>query len=116
MSPTDPTGPGRSVRLLTRPRTAQGFGEHEVLKSIDLDVRRGEVVTLIGPSGSGKTTVLRCLNGLEVPDAGVVAFAGDLTVDFSAPVAKKQLPPCGTAAPWCSSTTTSSRTRPCWRT
>ena len=42
-----------------------------MLKSIDLEVRTGEVVTLIGPSGSGKTTVLRCLNGLEMPDAGV---------------------------------------------
>jgi cystine transport system ATP-binding protein len=62
-----------------------------VLKSIDMDVRRGEVVTLIGPSGSGKTTVLRCLNGLEVPDAGIVEFDGDLTVNFSSPVPKKQL-------------------------
>ena len=62
-----------------------------MLKSIDLDVRRGEVVTLIGPSGSGKTTVLRCLNGLEVPDAGVVDVVGQLAVDFSAPVSKKQL-------------------------
>jgi cystine transport system ATP-binding protein len=49
------------------------------------------VVTLIGPSGSGKTTVLRCLNGLEVPDGGIVEFANDLTVDFSLPVPKKQL-------------------------
>jgi cystine transport system ATP-binding protein len=62
-----------------------------VLKSIDVNVRRGEVVTLIGPSGSGKTTVLRCLNGLEVPDAGVVDFAGEMTVDFSGPVSKQQL-------------------------
>ena len=69
----------------------KSFGDHEVLKSIDLEVRRGEVVTLIGPSGSGKTTVLRCLNGLEVPDAGVAEFAGQLTVDFSTQAAKKQV-------------------------
>ncbi len=49
------------------------------------------MVALIGPSGSGKTTVLRCLNGLEVPDAGIVDFVGQLAVDFSAPVSKKQL-------------------------
>jgi len=77
--------------LLTVTGLRKAFGQHEVLKSIDLEVRRGEVVTLIGPSGSGKTTVLRCLNGLEMPDAGVAEFAGQLTVDFSNPVAKKQV-------------------------
>ncbi|MBF0672326.1 MAG: amino acid ABC transporter ATP-binding protein [Salinibacterium sp.] len=60
------------------------FGEVEVLKGIDLDIHRGEVVALIGPSGSGKTTVLRCLNGLEVPDAGTVDFADATPVDFAA--------------------------------
>lgn len=89
MSPTDSDLP--DAPLLTVRGLRKAFGRHEVLKSIDVDVRRGEVVTLIGPSGSGKTTVLRCLNGLEVPDAGIVAFAGDLTVDFSTPVPKKQL-------------------------
>lgn len=58
------------------------FGPVEVLKGIDLDIRRGQVVALIGPSGSGKTTVLRCLNGLEVPDSGTVQFAGGAAVDF----------------------------------
>ncbi|MET3921617.1 amino acid ABC transporter ATP-binding protein [Arthrobacter sp. UYEF20] len=90
MSLTDSTLPDAAAILTVR-GLRKAFGRHEVLKSIDLDVRRGEVVTLIGPSGSGKTTVLRCLNGLEVPDAGVVAFEGDLTADFSAPVSKKQL-------------------------
>ena len=85
-----PRTPART-RLLTVRGLRKAFGQHDVLKSIDLDVRRGEVVTLIGPSGSGKTTVLRCLNGLEVPDAGIAEFAGQLTVDFSAPVAKKQV-------------------------
>jgi cystine transport system ATP-binding protein len=77
--------------LLTVRGLRKAFGRHEVLKSIDMDVRKGEVVTLIGPSGSGKTTVLRCLNGLEVPDDGVVEFVGELAVDFSTPVSKKQL-------------------------
>ena len=89
MSPTEPALP--DAPLLTVRGLRKAFGRQEVLKSIDLDVRRGEVVTLIGPSGSGKTTVLRCLNGLEVPDAGVVEFVGQLAVDFSTPVSKKQL-------------------------
>ena len=89
MSRTESTPPEEA--LLTVRGLRKAFGQHEVLKSIDLDVSRGEVLTLIGPSGSGKTTVLRCLNGLEVPDAGIVDVVGQLAVDFSAPVAKKQL-------------------------
>ena len=64
------------------------FGAVEVLKGIDLDIRRGEVVALIGPSGSGKTTVLRCLNGLEVPDSGTVHFEAGAAVDFGAKPAR----------------------------
>ena len=41
------------------------FGEHQVLRSIDLTVEPSQVVVIIGPSGSGKSTFLRCLNGLE---------------------------------------------------
>lgn len=89
MSPTESALPDAALLAVRGLRKA--FGRQEVLKSIDLDVRRGEVVTLIGPSGSGKTTVLRCLNGLEVPDAGVVEFVGQLAVDFSTPVSKTQL-------------------------
>ena len=90
MSLTDSPLPDEAAVLAVR-GLRKAFGQHEVLKSIDVDVRRGEVVTLIGPSGSGKTTVLRCLNGLEVPDAGIVAFTDELTVDFSASVSKRQL-------------------------
>src|SRR3954462_14198893 len=90
MSPTEAALPEAATILSVR-GLRKAFGEHEVLKSIDLDVRRGEVVTLIGPSGSGKTTVLRCLNGLEVPDAGVAEFAEQLTVDFAVPAARKQM-------------------------
>ncbi|VXC49584.1 cystine ABC transporter (ATP-binding protein) [Arthrobacter sp. 9AX] len=77
--------------LLAARGLRKAFGQHEVLKSIDVNVRRGEVVTLIGPSGSGKTTVLRCLDGLEIPDGGVVEFPGDLSIDFSAEVSRKHL-------------------------
>lgn len=66
----------------------KSFGSVEVLKGIDLEIPRGQVVALIGPSGSGKTTVLRCLNGLEVPDSGTVQFDGGATVDFGAKPAR----------------------------
>ena len=48
------------------------FGDLEVLKGIDMEVKEGEVVCLIGPSGSGKSTFLRCLNCLEMPTAGTI--------------------------------------------
>ncbi len=60
----------------------KAFGSRVVLKDVDLEVRPGQVVTVIGPSGSGKSTMLRCLNLLETPDAGHVWFHGkDLTAD-----------------------------------
>lgn len=52
------------------------FGEHEVVKGVDMDVSEGEVVVIIGPSGSGKSTFIRCLNSLEEPSAGSVVIAG----------------------------------------
>ena len=50
----------------------KNFGNLEVLKGIDLDVKRGEVIVIIGPSGSGKSTFLRCLNGLETANGGSI--------------------------------------------
>jgi len=52
------------------------FGANEVLKGIDLDVKRGEVVVIIGKSGSGKSTLLRCVNGLEVFQEGTLTVDG----------------------------------------
>ncbi len=52
----------------------KNFGDLEVLKGIDVSIRRGEVVSIIGPSGGGKSTFLRCLNLLEQPTAGKVFF------------------------------------------
>ena len=53
------------------------FGKNEVLKGIDLDIKKGEVVVIIGPSGSGKSTFLRSMNLLEKPTKGVISFEGD---------------------------------------
>ena len=56
----------------------KAFHGTEVLKGIDMDVHRGEVVVLLGPSGSGKTTFLRCINQLETIDGGRIWVDGDL--------------------------------------
>ncbi|WP_084156906.1 amino acid ABC transporter ATP-binding protein [Haematomicrobium sanguinis] len=54
------------------------FGDHHVLKGIDMEVKQGEVSVLIGPSGSGKSTLLRCVNLLETIDAGRITVDGEL--------------------------------------
>ena len=54
----------------------KAFGPLQVLKGIDLDVNKGDVVAILGSSGSGKTTLLRCLNFLERADAGTMDFDG----------------------------------------
>jgi polar amino acid transport system ATP-binding protein len=56
----------------------KSFGDLEVLKGIDLEVDRGEVVCIIGPSGSGKSTLLRCVNLLETPNRGRIHLEGQL--------------------------------------
>ena len=66
------------------------FGELEVLKGIDLQVNKGQVIVVIGPSGSGKTTLLRCLNILEVPTAGSITI-DEQTADFSNTVNKRTI-------------------------
>ena len=60
----------------------KSFGDLQVLKSIDLDVNKGDVVAILGPSGSGKTTMLRCLNFLEKSDGGTMLF-DDKRVDLA---------------------------------
>ena len=52
----------------------KSFGDNVVLRGIDLDIRRGEVVVILGPSGSGKSTLLRCVNLLETPTDGKIFF------------------------------------------
>jgi len=57
------------------------FGKNEILKGIDLQIKKGEVVVILGPSGSGKTTFLRCLNFLEKADDGELTI-NDKKVHF----------------------------------
>ena len=58
----------------------KSYGDNVVLRGIDLDVHRGEVVVVLGPSGSGKSTMLRCVNLLETPTAGSIVVEGvDIT-------------------------------------
>ena len=64
------------------------FNNLEVLKGINLNVNKGDVVAIIGPSGSGKSTLLRCLNRLEIIDKGLIAVEGDILVETVDNVAK----------------------------
>ena len=55
----------------------KAFGSHEVLRGIDFAAKKGEVTCIIGSSGSGKSTLLRCINLLEMPDAGEILYHGE---------------------------------------
>ncbi|BCF96680.1 amino acid ABC transporter ATP-binding protein [Paraburkholderia sp. PGU19] len=63
-------------------RIEKYFGDHRVLNSVDLALAQGNVTALIGPSGSGKSTLLRCVNLLEIPEAGSLEL-GDQRIQFS---------------------------------
>ena len=69
---------GEDKPLVRALNVMKSFHGTEVLKGIDLDVHRGQVVVLLGPSGSGKTTFLRCINQLEEIDGGRIWVDGDL--------------------------------------
>ena len=62
----------------------KNFGKLEVLKGIDFELERGKALSIIGSSGSGKTTLLRCLNFLELADAGSISVAGENLFDGEA--------------------------------
>jgi polar amino acid transport system ATP-binding protein len=66
------SGTGYSGPQLRLQNIHKRFGELEVLKGVNLDVAKGEVVCILGPSGSGKSTLLRCINLLEPPERGEI--------------------------------------------
>lgn len=71
----------------------KSFDHHPVLRGVDLDIKKGEVVVILGPSGSGKTTFLRCLNALELPEQGTITFQSEppFQIDFSAKSVRKDI-------------------------
>jgi polar amino acid transport system ATP-binding protein len=75
---TDATLPGEQPTILKLSKVGKHFGQLRVLKGIDLEVRRSEVVCLIGPSGSGKSTLLRSMAFLEEYDEGQIHIEGQL--------------------------------------
>lgn len=70
------------MKLFEMRHIKKSFGELEVLKDISLQVKEGEVLSIIGPSGSGKSTLLRCATGLETPDSGEIIKEGEVGLVF----------------------------------
>ena len=66
----------------------KSFGDHKVLRGINTEIDKGEVMAIIGPSGCGKSTFLRSLNLLEVPDSGTIRFEGTDITDKSVDINK----------------------------
>lgn len=76
-------GAGKSDEVLLSVRgLKKSFGDNEVLKGVDLDVRNGEKIAILGPSGCGKSTFLRCLNCMEDPTGGSIYFEGEDLADM----------------------------------
>ncbi len=75
------TGPlkevARGETIITVKNLKKSFGNLEVLRDIDLDIKKGEVICVLGPSGSGKSTMLRCLNLLEIPTGVPLVYTLD---------------------------------------
>ncbi|MCD7981198.1 MAG: amino acid ABC transporter ATP-binding protein [Clostridiales bacterium] len=75
-----------SEALLKISHLVKSFGDLEVLRDINMEIGRGEVVCIIGPSGSGKSTLLRCINQLETPTGGEIFYKGENLCDQNADI------------------------------
>jgi polar amino acid transport system ATP-binding protein len=98
---TPPGAPLIEVRGLKK-----RFGEVEVLRGVDLEIARSEVVCIIGPSGSGKSTLLRCLAALETYDQGAIASAMENACERR----RTRSIACGATSAWCFSNSICGRT------
>ena len=81
-----PQNAGDDTAIIRISHLRKTYGTLDVLQDINLDVRRGEVISIIGPSGTGKSTFLRCLNQLEQPTAGSIIIGGQDMLDPDADV------------------------------
>jgi len=78
MPPADTSAPDPALApVIALSGIEKSFGSLDVLKGVNLEARRGDVVAMIGSSGSGKSTLLRCVNLLEVPERGQITIAGE---------------------------------------
>ena len=107
--------------MLETQHVSKHYGKLEVLKDINLQVKKGEVICLIGPSGAGKSTYLRSLNQLETITGGKIFIKGHLCCTASMTTrssASTRRPSSSFCWKWaCAfSASTSSRTRRCWTT
>ncbi len=75
----------RGETILKLRNLKKSYGKLDVLRDIDLDIKKGEVICVLGPSGSGKSTMLRCLNLLESPSGGTIELKGEVVFDGSKP-------------------------------
>ncbi|CCQ75395.1 ABC transporter ATP-binding protein [Magnetospira sp. QH-2] len=75
--PQDQPAPSPSRPLLQVEDVHKYYGDHEVLKGVSVEARRGDVISILGSSGSGKSTFLRCINYLEIPDKGQITIDGE---------------------------------------
>ena len=80
------------TEALVRLREARfRYGQREILRGLDLDVQRGEILSVLGPNGSGKTTLLRCIAGALTPSGGSVQVGGDDVGSLAPPVRARRI-------------------------
>ena len=93
LSPQGGEGDKESLPLISISSLKKSFGNFDVLRDINVDVHKGEVISVIGPSGTGKSTFLRCLNLLEQPTAGSIRIDGQdiMSPDADVPMLRRRM-------------------------